>query len=131
DGVYEFETADDRFAYEFTAFAASGMPIRMLTIDPSGRFVDVTGTRLDLVRADAKQWWSTYVKYRGTKEGDVRGLISAWCADQYRLGQADACNAELANALKHHWLGGPAIWPSGTKFIALLHRDLSRWGYVS
>jgi hypothetical protein len=131
DGVYEFVTSDDRFAYEFTAFAASGMPVRVLTINPAGRFVDITPMRLDLVRADAKQWWSSYVKYRGKKDWDVRGLVAAWCADEYRLGEGDACKAELASALQKHYLGGPDIWPQGAKFIAALNRDLAKWGYIS
>jgi len=132
EGLYTFVTADDRFAYTFTAFAASGLPIQVLTLDPvSGRFVDVTRTRLDLVGSDAKVWWRAYVSQRGKQDGDVRGVLAAWCADEYRLHQGAACSAELARALKAGWLSrAPELWPAGPKFVSALNRDLQRWGYT-
>jgi hypothetical protein len=131
DGVYEFITADDRFAYEFTAYAASGLPVRVLTIDPSGHFSDITPLRLDLVRADARQWWSAYVQGRGRPDADIRGVLAAWCADEYRLGAGPACEAEVAAAARHGWLNGEGdLWPAGPKFGVALDRDLRKWGYI-
>jgi hypothetical protein len=132
DGVYEFLTADDRFAYEFTSFAASGLPVRVLTIDPSAKIADITPLRLDLVRSDAKQWWHAYVQFRGKPDGDIRGVLAAWCADEYRLGEGAACQAELQTALRKGWLGKPGdLWPAGARYIAAVDRDLQKWGYSS
>ena len=41
DGRFEFLTADDSFAYRFTDYAASGLPIEILTF-AGGHFTDVT-----------------------------------------------------------------------------------------
>ena len=130
DGQYEFLSADDRFAYAFTDFAASGLPVQVWTIDKSGQLADVTQTRLDLVRDDARQWWHAYVSERGKADGDVRGVLGAWCADQYRLGARRACTAELARALEKHWLVGPDVWPQRKAYIAALARMLAKWGYA-
>lgn len=132
DGSYQFVTADDRFAYAFTSFAGSGLPVQVLELDPAGRFADVTAERLDLVRADAKVWWRAYTSQRGRPDGDVRGVLAAWCADEYRLGEGAACRSEVARARLKGWLGGPGdLWPSGAKFVTALDRSLKRWGYVS
>jgi len=131
DGRYEFITNDDRFAYRFTAFAASGMPAQVFTIDPTGRLVEVTKTRLDLVRKDARQWWGAYVSYRGKPDGDIRGVLAAWCADEYRLGDKGACTAELGTALKNGWLKGPNVWPQNRAYITVLLKTLAKWGYTS
>jgi len=130
DGQYEFITNDDRFAYAFTSFAASGMPAQVFTIDPAGKLVDITRTRLDLVRKDAKEWWHAYVAYRGKPDGDIRGVLAAWCADEYQLGDKPACKVELGKALARHWLVGPDVWPQNKAYIAALPRLLAKWGYT-
>ena len=100
-------------------------------IDPAGAFSDVTQTRLDLVRKDAAQWWKAYTSERGRVGSDVRGVLGAWCADEYRLGRKAACEAVLASALAHGYLRGPSIWPENAKFVVLLHKELAAWGYPS
>ena len=101
DGAPVFVTADDRFAYEFTSFAASGLPVEVLAIGAHGVMNDVTQSQLDLVKKDAAQWWHAYMSQRGkSAEDDIRGVLGAWCADEYRLGDKAACDAELASALE-------------------------------
>jgi hypothetical protein len=129
DGRYEFVSADDRFAYAFTDFAASGLPVQVWTVDGNGRLADVTQARLELVRDDAKQWWHAYVSQRGKADGDVRGVLGAWCADEYRLAAKAACTAELRKALGKHWLVGPTVWPQNAAYITALSRLLAKWGY--
>jgi hypothetical protein len=134
-GVPQLVSADDRFAYEFTAFAASGLPVQVWSMTPDGALqhpdvlVNVTQTRLDLVKKDAAVWWKAYTSQRGKSDSDVRGVLAAWCADEYRLGQKAACDAELANALEQGWIKGVPFWPSNAKYIALVHKDLAAWGY--
>jgi hypothetical protein len=129
DGNAELVTADDRFAYEFTSFAGSGMPVQVWTIDPDGQLVNVTFLRQDLVAKDAARWWKTYVSQRRERGADVRGLIAAWCADEYQLSEGPKCAAELRSAEKSGFLRGPGEWPQNGKFIELLERDLAKWGY--
>jgi hypothetical protein len=131
DGQYEFITNDDRFAYKFTSFAASGLPAQVWTIDPSGTLVDITKTRLDLVRDDAKEWWKAYISYRGKSDGDIRGVLASWCADEYRLGDKPACTTELGKALAKGWLKGPNVWPQNKAYIRALEETLVKWGYSS
>jgi hypothetical protein len=130
DGSFQFVSADDRFAYEFTAFAASGLPVQVWTIDQHGRFADVTPTRLDLVRSDARQWWKAYVSERGKKDGDIRGVLAAWCADEYRLGDKTTCNTELGKALSKGWLAGAGLWPQNKAYVRALLGTLAKWGYT-
>ncbi len=140
DPGYEFQrddggtlilSGDDRFAYAFTAFAGSGLPIQLWTINANGVLTNVTRTRPDLIKKDAAMWWHTYVAGRGkSASGDVRGLVSAWCADEYLLGQKAACDTELASALPKGYLNGSGFWPSGAKFVTALHRSLAKWGYL-
>jgi hypothetical protein len=134
-GAPQLVSADDRFAYEFTSFAASGLPVQVWAITPDGALShpdvleNVTETRLDLVKKDAAVWWKAYVSQRGKPDADVRGVLAAWCADQYRLGQRPACGDELAKALVKGWIKGEPDWPSNGKYIALVHKDLAAWGY--
>jgi hypothetical protein len=128
-GTNAFISADDRFAYEFTSFAGSGLPLEVFTLDANGAFQNVTKSQPALLRADAKQWWKAYVNQRGKTESDVRGVVAAWCADEYLLGQAPACETELKSALAKGYLAGPNLWPQNAKFVTLLHKRLAKWGY--
>jgi hypothetical protein len=83
------------------------------------------------VRSDAKQWWGAYLRERGKTDGDIRGVLAAWCADEYRLGARGACTAELGKALGKHWLSGPDVWPQNKPYITALLKMLAKWGYVS
>jgi hypothetical protein len=130
DGQYQFVTADDRFAYEFTAFAASGLPVQVLRIDQHGRFQDVTRSRLELLRSDAREWWNAYLGERGKPDGDVRGVMAAWCADEYRLGDRPACTTELGKALSKGWLAGVGLWPQKKAYVTALLKTLAKWGYA-
>ncbi len=140
DPGYEFKheagstlilSADDRFAYAFTAFAASGLPVQVWTINRNGVLTNVTRTQPDLIKKDAQVWWKAYVSQRGKGvESDVRGVVAAWCADEYLLGQGPACTAELKTAVAKGYVSGSGFWPSGAKFVAALHRSFSKWGYL-
>jgi len=129
DGGFDFISADDRFAYAFTSFAGSGLPVQVWTIDPAGKFIDVTASRLDLVRSDAKVWWRAYTSQRGKPDADIRGVLAAWCADEYRLGLQGACTTELSSALAAGYLNGPSIWPRNAAFVAALKKSLGKWSY--
>jgi hypothetical protein len=83
DGLSEFETADNSFAYRFSDYAESAMPIEVLAY-AKHRFTNVTRQYPALIARDAKLWWGYYVKDHDS--GRV-GLIAAWAADEWNLGQ--------------------------------------------
>ena len=87
DGAYWFVTGDDRFAYAFTDYADSAFPMQVWTIRPGRPLRERDPKRLDLVAGNATRLWKAYLKDRATKGTDVRGVLGAWCADQYLLGK--------------------------------------------
>ena len=124
---YWLVTGDDRFAYAYTSFAASAFPMQVWTIDTAARLVDATRRRLDLVAANAKRLWKTYLGDRG--KDDIRGVLAPWCADEYLLGRRALCDLNLDVALSSGYLKGDGVSPGGRAYVAKVHRDLARWGY--
>ena len=129
-GHYDFVTADDTFAYRFTDYAASGMPIE---IDQwlNGMFVDVTAAYPKLVAQDAARWLKAYKSQASSKYSDSTGVIAAWAADEYALGHVARVNAYLAAQarLGHLNSGLSPEEPSGSKFVTKLKRFLRLEGY--
>jgi hypothetical protein len=125
-GVLVFRSADDRFAYRFTSFAASGMPIAIWRFE-RGRFVDVTRRHPALVAADAKLWWRAFTKAAPARDGD--GVIAAWAADEYLLGHRALVARTLAAQNRAGRLRN-ADGPGGSSFIRELDRFLAAAGYA-
>lgn len=128
NGHLEFLTADDSFAYTFTDFAASGLPIQILTFS-NGRFHNVTRQYPKLIRQDAKAWmkaFKTTLKYR-----DTTGVVAAWAADEELLGHSRLVNSFLTAQAKAGHLVSP-LYPAaqGKQFIAVLKRFLRHHGYL-
>lgn len=125
---YVFVTADPRFAFAFTDFADSGLPLQILRL--SGvRFVDVTARHPRLVRRDAAGWMRAYRRAHG--RNDV-GLIAAWAADQARLGHWRSAHAYLVSQARAGRLRS-TLNPhadSGMRFIHQLEKLLRREGYL-
>jgi hypothetical protein len=83
DGIDEIETADNNFAYRFSDYAESAMPLEVLTY-ANHHFTNVTRQYPALLSQDAKLWWGYYVK---DHDSGRAGLIAAWAADEWNLGQ--------------------------------------------
>lgn len=126
DGRPEIVSADDAFAYRFTAYAFSGLPFLALRYD-DGSFRDVTGSFPRLIRRDARQFWRGYIKFRRQPDDSARGLIAAWAADQYRLGKRAYARKVLRREVRRGFLSKPN---AGRRFIAALDRFLKRYGYA-
>jgi hypothetical protein len=126
--AYEFVTADDRFAYEFTAFAFSGLPLQVLRV-LDGRFVNVTRSYAKLVAADAVGQWKNYLENRS--DGTGLGFLGAWAADEYDLGRSATVAETLGDLERADELrsSDPGIWVGGAKFVAALDRFLRKTGY--
>jgi hypothetical protein len=118
NGQTEFVSANNAFAYEFTDFAESGMPIQIFKLI-SLKFVDVTRAYPSLIRKDANLWWHAY--RRDPDSGRV-GLIAAWAADEYNLGRGRAASRTLAAQVSARRISA--------RFVKRLKSFLKRTGYI-
>ena len=130
DGHFEFVSADDAFAYAFTDFAASGLPLQILNFS-GGHFQDVTDGHPALIRKDAAFWLRTFKGMARGHYADSVGVIAAWAADEYRLGKRVAANRFLREQAKAGHLRSALgrSEPQGQKFVDTLQRFLRRHGY--
>jgi hypothetical protein len=126
-----FVTADARFAYAFTDFADSGFPVQLFRFR-AGKFVDVTRQHPAKVRADRRRWLERYHRLR-RHHRDVRGVLAAYTADSYLLGERRKALRLLASANRRHDLrgGGGALWPRDRRYIRELKKLLRRLGYTA
>lgn len=126
--MLDWLTYDDRFAYEFAAYAFSGLPFEILRLE-NGRFVNVTRDYPAFAAVDAKRQWKYYLENRGGGTG--LGFLAAWAADEYNLGKEASVTSTL-DALEHaHELRSNLnLWPSGAKFVVSLESFLLKTGYA-
>lgn len=128
----EFVTADSRFAYRFTAYAFSGMPILIYRFE-HGVFIEVGKVYPAALSFDAATWRKAIRKgiKRGRlkKDTDLRGFYAAWAADQYRLGRGKSVRKSLKKAARRGWLKGNGIGKENSAYVADLLRFLKRTGY--
>jgi hypothetical protein len=126
DGRREFVSADDRFAYQFTAYAFSGLPLQVWRF--AGAFTDVTRRYPRQVARDARGWLQRF--RAAARQGQGLGYLAAWAADEELLHRDAAVRRELRRDLKAHLLrstvGGPG---NGSRYIAALRAFLHRAGY--
>ena len=126
DGVPEWLTADDAFAYRFTAYAFSGLPVQIFRWS-AGKFTDVTKSFPAQIKADAKRWLKVYKGARNHRDGTEFGAVAAWAADQYHLGKRSAALRYLRREARAGRLRGPGA--HGAKFGKVLDRFLRKRGY--
>ena len=132
DGIPEFVSADDSFAYTFTAYAASAFPIQIWDYADTG-MSNVTKSYPALIRQDAQAFWQGYLKGRSRKFADARGVLAAWMADQYLLGQQASGWATMNRLNAQHafrGLGAGDLWAKNGKYLAKLRRFLVKMGYA-
>ena len=131
DGRYEFLTADDSFAYRFTDYAASGLPIEILTFS-GGRFQNVTRRYRKLIARDAATWMKAFDRMSRQGYSDSVGVVAAWAADEDLLGHAKRVSRFLSRQLKLGHLNSALApgEPGGARFVAELQKFLRRRGYL-
>jgi hypothetical protein len=131
-GVDDFLTADDRFAYAFTDFAASGLPVMVISY-AGGQFQNVTRSYPALIRQDARDWLRAFKDQRRSGYGDTTGVIAAWAADEDELGRSATVDRYLATQARagHLNSGLGNLVPQGFKFVRALRRFLAKRGYLS
>jgi hypothetical protein len=130
DGTPELQSADDRFAYAFTAYAASAFPIQIWEYD-GGRLVDVTRRYSTLIRRDAARLWRDSLRQRKDRSfDDVRGILAAWAADEYLLGRSAQAWTTLRKLNRTGVLKGDGPWPHGSAYLRKLRTFLQKNGYA-
>jgi hypothetical protein len=128
---FEFVGADDYFAYEFTDFAASGLPLQILSFNGT-QFVNVTRSYPKLITQDANLWLKAYKSESKSHWNDTTGLIAAWAADEDELGHSSKVAKYLSQQAKAGHLNSP-LQPQvsgGKKFITKLNKFLRAHGYL-
>jgi hypothetical protein len=131
DGVFEFDSGDDRFAYAFTSYAESRFPPRIWRYR-AGKLVDVTRRFPRVVRADARRLIRALPGYRRQRL-DVRGFLAAYQADNYLLGRRQAARGwRQLRAMARRGQIRPVsgAGPSGRRYLKSLLRFLRRLGYT-
>ena len=130
-GSFDFLSADDAFAYAFTDYAASGMPIEILSFSKNS-FHNVTRSFPSLIAHDAAQWLAAFDASASSHYQDTVGLVAAWAADQDMLGHSAAVGIFLAAQEKAGHLNSALypIEPSGHKYVVSLQSFLRKHGYV-
>lgn len=115
DGRYQLVSADDSFAYAFTDYGDSGLPLQIWTFH-GRRFTDVTRGYPAQITQDAAKWFQFFRQ----NLNNGLGLIAAWAADEDLLGhEAEVSSTLAAEARKGDLRSpGPQVRPGGEKFIA-------------
>jgi hypothetical protein len=127
-GPLEFVSADDRFAYEFAAYAFSGLPLEIFELR-DGRFIDVTRNYPKLIGRDAAGWWRSYLA--GAKGSFALGYLAAWAADEYNLDRSAVVVRTLKRLETAHELrSSSGFGLGGAAFVAHLERFLAQAGYA-
>ncbi|MEJ6484484.1 hypothetical protein N0Y54_24740 [Nostoc punctiforme UO1] len=119
DGLPEFDSRDDRFAYAFTSYAASGYPLQIWHYRQA-KMIDVTRRYPKLISHHASELWQTYTQIE--QEGDDgKGFLAAYLADKYLLGQGEDGWQRVQQAYKKS---------DRTKYFADLRKFLRETGYI-
>jgi hypothetical protein len=132
DGKPELRTADDHFAYKYTSYVESGLPLLIYDYR-AGALVNVTRHFKGRVLRDARRWLRYAHQLARQRDGDVRGFLAAYVADEYTAGHGSRGVREVRRAIRHHLIDkGPhthSIGPYRAAYLRSLLRFLHRLGY--
>jgi subtilisin-like proprotein convertase family protein len=132
DGRPELQANDERFLYQFTAYVYSAAPIQIWHYD-AGRLVDVTRKFPRVVARQAADLWRTYLGERDDPDGDVRGVLAAYLADEYLLGRGPQGLKQAEAAVKRGDAGrGKMLYgtPADGSYLKALLAFLKKTGYA-
>jgi hypothetical protein len=94
----ELRSRDARFAYRFASYAESYLPVQTFEFR-EGKLRDVTKKHRRLLRKDATRAYRLYKRQRNRPGINLRGVLAAYAADRYRLGQRKGARAVLRAAV--------------------------------
>jgi hypothetical protein len=134
DGHPEVVASDERFIYAYGPYVFSAAPPRISQYR-QGRLIDVTRRFPAEIRSNAAKVGKEFLtKQRPPKDVDLRTYVAVYVADQYLLERPGEAKRALDYALGHGFLYSGSEYlgtPAGRSFIAVLMRDLRRWGYLA
>jgi hypothetical protein len=128
DGRPELVSADDRFAYAFSAYAFSVFPVRIY-VERGGRLLERTRDYPGAVRRDLRR---THALYRGAR-GFKGSELAAYVADLHQLGRHADARRAVRRALRrgelrrHHRTD---LGPFGRAYVRRLTAILRSGGYL-
>lgn len=124
DGLPEFNSGDDRFAAQFTAYAGSRFPLQIWQYR-QGKMSDVTRQYPQQIYSQAYQLWQEFQQNRlnaTDAEGlTVKGILAAYIADKYLLGQGEDGWQKLWQAYRLR---------NREQFFSDLRKFLKETGYI-
>jgi hypothetical protein len=134
DRLPEIVAFDERFVYAYSAYVFSTAPPRIWQYR-GGRLVDVTRHfPAEIKRNAARAGKEFLTRRRPPEDVDLRTYVAVYAADQYLLGRPEEARRALDFALAHGFLYSGREYlgaPAGRSFVAVLMRDLRRWGYLA
>lgn len=119
DGLPEFDSLDDRFAYAFSSYAGSGFPLQIWQYR-QGEMANVTRRYPQLIKNHAYQVWQGYTQAR-KEDYEVKGFLTAYLADKYLLGQGQDGWQRVEQAYRES---------DRAQYFSELRRFLRETGYV-
>lgn len=122
DGIFEFSSADGRFAYAFGSFAASRFPPQVWKLS-GGELIDVTRQFPQIIRADLRSEKRNYKAVR--IKFDARPPLAALTADECLLGSCSKGFGFVRKSIKR----GDTILGKPGKFLSQLKSFLRKTGY--
>ena len=132
DGIPEFTSRDDSFAYAFADYAASRYPLQIWRYQQN-KLHDITRDFPDRVYNHALQLWQEYSTLRDKRAGGLspeeirarpqveQAVLAAYLADKYLLGQEEDGWRRLWQV---YW------WRDRHDFFRSLDSFLRRTGYI-
>jgi hypothetical protein len=123
-GAAALVTADGGFLAQFTDYADSAAPLRIVTVR-AGRQRDITDSYRTQLRSEASEWRTRY----GEQPQRGLGFLAAWAADQDRLGHDSSVWSTLNELDDAGKLSGMTGWPRNRAYITALRKFLTTRGY--
>lgn len=117
-------TADNSFAYAFSSFAGSGMPVEVLSFTGDA-FANVTRDYLGIVAEDANIWQSGYYQ----DPSSASGLLAAWVADEDLLGRSSYAWSFVESALRSGEMKVTPWFKTDAGYLNALRALLVKDGY--
>jgi hypothetical protein len=132
NGIPEFRSVDYRFAYKYGSNADTPRPLRIFNW-MGGKLVDVTVGFPKLAARDAADMYKGYLRYRKSKDVNVRGLLAAYLADSYNAGNGRVAWRRVVAAYRRgdvdkRFTGDSG--PHGAAYLKSLRSFLKKLGYL-
>ena len=131
-GPLELVSQDYRFAYRYGSNADTPRPVRIFRFR-AGRLVDVTRSFRSFPRRDASRLYRFYLRLRRDEDLNLRGVLAAYVADEYKAGRGRIAWRRLRVALRRGELDRGreySVGKFGPAFMRDLRRFLVRTGYI-